>query len=92
MPVYAFFQVSLENSQGLEEESFVHDLLEYPHYTKPSVWVDHQGHTHTVPKVLLSGHHERIRTWRYEQAKSITAQRRPDLWQKYMNRKKDNNL
>ncbi|MDF2763874.1 MAG: tRNA ((37)-N1)-methyltransferase TrmD [Rhodospirillales bacterium] len=62
----------------LEEESFERGLLEYPHYTRPAVW---QGRT--VPEVLLSGHHERIRAWRLERAEEITRARRPDLWSRY---------
>lgn len=38
------------------DESFENGLLEYPQYTRP---VDYEGHT--VPEVLLSGHHENIR-------------------------------
>ena len=49
-------------------------LLEYPHYTRPSIWNDRH-----VPEVLLSGNHEQIRAWRLEQAKAITSARRPDL-------------
>ncbi len=49
---------------GLEEESFERGLLEYPHFTRPTVW---QGRN--VPEVLLSGHHERIREWRREQSR-----------------------
>lgn len=61
--------------QSLEEESFAGGLLEYPHYTRPQEW---QGRK--VPELLLSGHHERIRTWRREAAEAITRARRPDLW------------
>lgn len=63
---------------SLEEESFSTGLLEYPHYTRPRVWKEHE-----VPEVLLSGHHERIQTWRQEQAIKITQERRPDLWNLY---------
>ena len=49
-------------------------LLEYPHYTRPSIWNDRP-----VPDVLLSGNHEQIKNWRLEQAKATTAARRPDL-------------
>ena len=59
---------------SLEEESFTRGLLEYPHYTRPQVW---EGRT--VPEVLLSGHHERIRAWRHAQALEVTRERRPDL-------------
>ena len=63
------------NPASLTEESHGADgLLEYPVYTKPSRW---RGLD--VPEVLLSGHHERIATWRREQARRRTEQRRPDL-------------
>ena len=60
------------------EESFEGGLLEYPHYTRPREW---QGRD--VPEVLLSGHHENVKAWRQAEAEKITAERRPDLWQKY---------
>lgn len=61
--------------ESLREESFADDLLEYPQYTRPQVW---EGRA--VPEVLLSGHHERIRSWRRAAAEEITRVRRPDLW------------
>jgi tRNA (guanine37-N1)-methyltransferase len=61
-----------------EEESFEGGLLEYPHFTRPRIWEDRE-----VPEVLLSGHHENVRAWRQAEAEKITAERRPDLWQKY---------
>jgi tRNA (guanine37-N1)-methyltransferase len=63
----------------LDEESFQHGLLEYPHYTRPQDW---QGRE--VPEVLLSGHHENIRRWRTAQAETATRERRPDLWERYL--------
>jgi tRNA (guanine37-N1)-methyltransferase len=66
----------------LEEESFERGLLEYPHYTRPAEW---QGAS--VPEVLLSGHHERIRAWRLAQAEATTQARRPDLWTRYVAQK-----
>jgi tRNA (guanine-N1)-methyltransferase len=63
------------NPESLAEESHGESgLLEYPVYTKPSVWRDHQ-----VPDVLLSGDHGRIAAWRHDQALRRTAERRPDL-------------
>jgi tRNA (guanine37-N1)-methyltransferase len=59
---------------SLVEESFSSGLLEYPHYTRPQLW---EGRS--VPEVLLSGHHARIRAWRQEQALAATRARRPDL-------------
>jgi tRNA (guanine37-N1)-methyltransferase len=67
---------------ALTHESFTNTadyagLLEYPHYTRPSLW---KGRP--VPDILLSGNHEQIDAWRLEQAKHITAARRPDLLKK----------
>lgn len=70
------------NSVSLEEESFSNSLLEYPQYTHPQVWQER-----SVPEVLISGHHERIRQWRLEQAEKITSERRPDLYQAYLEKK-----
>ena len=61
------------------EESFATGLLEYPHYTRPADWCGR-----TVPDVLLSGNHSAIAAWRLDQAKSITRERRPDLWAAYL--------
>jgi tRNA (guanine37-N1)-methyltransferase len=69
-------------AEGLVEESFEAGLLEYPHYTRPREW---QGRT--VPEVLISGHHEKIRAWRRAEAERVTAQRRPDLWSRYSGRR-----
>ena len=64
------------------EESFENDLLEYPQYTKPQIW-----EKKSVPEVLLSGEHAKIKDWRLSQSKDITRRRRPDLWKKYLNNK-----
>ena len=61
-----------EDSAGFE--SFTHNLLEYPHYTRPN---EYRGLK--VPKVLLSGDHQKIAQWRQEQAVKRTRKRRPDL-------------
>ncbi len=55
-------------------ESFYTGLLEYPQYTRPSVFEGME-----VPTVLLEGHHEKIRRWRQKQALARTLARRPDL-------------
>ncbi|HZU92155.1 MAG TPA: tRNA (guanosine(37)-N1)-methyltransferase TrmD [Microbacterium sp.] len=62
------------NPESLVEESHEDGLLEYPSYTKPSVWRDR-----AVPDVLLSGNHGAIATWRREQQVERTRTRRPDL-------------
>ncbi len=68
----------LGNPASLDEESHsmgaVGSLLEYPVYTKPSVWRGLE-----VPSVLTSGDHGRIARWRRDQALRRTAARRPDL-------------
>lgn len=57
-------------------ESFSHNLLEYPQYTRPSVYRGLK-----VPAILLSGHHKEIELWRRKEALKITKKRRPDLLQ-----------
>ncbi|MBM3626598.1 MAG: tRNA (guanosine(37)-N1)-methyltransferase TrmD [Alphaproteobacteria bacterium] len=64
-----------------DEESFADGLLEYPHYTRPAVWAGR-----SVPEVLVSGHHEKIRAWRRAEAERLTRERRPDLWTHYVAR------
>lgn len=58
-------------------DSFNDNLLDYPVYTKP---VDFRGMK--VPDVLLSGHHENIKNWRYQEQLKKTKERRPDLLEK----------
>ncbi|ACZ30201.1 tRNA (guanine-N1)-methyltransferase [Xylanimonas cellulosilytica DSM 15894] len=63
------------NPESLVEESHgAAGLLEYPVYTKPPVWAEHE-----IPEVLLSGHHAKIARWRRDRALERTATRRPDL-------------
>ena len=66
------------NENSIAEESFENGLLEYPQYTKPQIW-----EKKSVPNVLLSGDHAKIKDWRLLQSEAITRDRRPDLWQKY---------
>lgn len=67
----------LGNAETHAEESFSGGLLEYPHYTRPAEWMGQK-----VPETLLSGHHQRIKDWRFEEQMAITRARRPDLWAK----------
>ncbi|PRB40421.1 tRNA (guanosine(37)-N1)-methyltransferase TrmD [Arthrobacter sp. MYb23] len=62
------------NPESLIEESHSDGLLEYPVYTKPSAWRDHD-----VPPILLSGNHGKIAQWRRHEQFRRTAERRPDL-------------
>ncbi len=57
-----------------QTDSFFDGLLEFPQYTRPR---DFEGKV--VPEVLLSGHHENIRKWRFEQSLKLTRENRPDL-------------
>ena len=66
----------LSDDLCFEDESHYSGLLEYPQYTKPSVW---RGKA--VPEVLLSGHHANIQQWRRENSLLETARLRPELLQ-----------
>ena len=68
----------LGNDNSKIEETFENGLLEYPQYTKPQIWEEK-----SVPDVLLSGDHSKIKDWRLSQSEAITRDRRPDLWEKY---------
>ena len=62
------------NQGSVVEDSFFNGLLDYPHYTRP---LELRGMK--VPDILMSGHHEKIRKWRKEQALRATLAKRPDL-------------
>ncbi|MBS1198041.1 MAG: trmD [Proteobacteria bacterium] len=64
----------LGDAASAAEDSFVAGLLDCPHYTRPEIY---EGQT--VPEVLLSGNHERIRRWRLKQSLARTGKRRPEL-------------
>lgn len=70
-----------------QDDSFSSGLLEYPQYTRP---YDYRGMT--VPDVLMSGHHERIRLWRLEESLRKTYLRRPDLLEQYEFSEEERNL
>ncbi len=61
------------------DESHSAGLLEYPQYTRPP---EYRGRR--VPEILLSGDHGRIERWRRLQAERLTRERRPDLWETYL--------
>lgn len=63
------------------QDSFTDGLLDYPHYTRPSVFEGLE-----VPEVLLSGNHKNIENWRKEQSISTTRKKRPDLFESYKNK------
>ncbi len=65
--------------ESLKAESFEAGLLDYPHYTRPA---EFRGMR--VPDVLLSGNHGEIEQWRKQQQLQRTRERRPDLWQDWI--------
>ena len=67
----------LGNPESTLGESFSHNLLEYPQYTRPA---EYKGWV--VPEVLLSGNHAQIELWRKRESLKRTYQRRPDLLKK----------
>lgn len=77
--VARFLDGVLAGEESVKEESVYSGLLEYPHYTKPR-----EVEGLTVPEVLVSGNHEKIGLWRYEKSLEITKERRPDLFQEYL--------
>jgi tRNA (guanine37-N1)-methyltransferase len=65
---------ALGDGASAESDSFEGQLLDWPHYTRPATW---RGRS--VPEVLVSGDHGRIRRWRRREALRATRDRRPDL-------------
>ena len=72
----------LGQPKSLLEESFSNNLLEHPQFTRPQVWKDAKNKNHEVPEVLISGHHEKIKEWRYKKSVEKTKLIRPDLYNK----------
>lgn len=72
----------LGKNESAKDESFQlqssdTSFLEYPQYTKPALYKKR-----AVPRVLLSGHHKNIATWRKQESKKRTIANRPDLLKK----------
>lgn len=65
------------SADSLKSESFAGEYLEYPHYTRPQVFMGIE-----VPEVLRSGNHKEIDKWREARAKELTEKLRPDLLKK----------
>jgi len=68
---------ALGHEDSADQDSFAEGLLDCPHYTRPE-----QYENLTVPEILLSGNHEKIRQWRLKQSLKRTWERRPDLLDK----------
>ena len=64
----------LNDEESASQDSFVDGLLDHPHYTRPEVYRGIK-----VPDVLMSGDHEKIRTWRLKESLRQTWNKRPDL-------------
>ncbi|SEK47350.1 tRNA (guanine37-N1)-methyltransferase [Butyrivibrio sp. ob235] len=69
----------LNNDESAETESFDDGLLEYPQYSRPEIWMDKR-----VPPVLLSGNHANVDVWRFQKSLERTKERRPELYDKYV--------
>jgi tRNA (guanine37-N1)-methyltransferase len=72
----------LNDAGSHQQDSFnpaLDGLLDCAHYTRPEVWTAPNGETHTVPAVLMSGHHGQIAQYRRRVSLQATAQHRPDL-------------
>ena len=69
----------LGHDESSVDESHSAGLLEYPQYTRPP---EFRGLK--VPEVLLSGDHGRVDAWRQRQSERLTRERRPDLWEMYL--------
>ena len=66
------------NKRSVDLDSLSQGFLKGPVFTRPENF-----NSESVPEVLLSGDHSKIKDWRLSQSKAITRVRRPDLWQKY---------
>jgi tRNA (guanine37-N1)-methyltransferase len=73
--------------ESLKAESFEAGLLDYPQYTRPPVF---RGLT--VPEVLRSGNHAEIDRWRKQQQLERTRDRRPDLYEQWLEEQQSSSL
>ena len=71
----------LGDDESSADDSFSEGLLEYPQYTRPP---EFRGRR--VPEVLLQGDHGKVAEFRRRCAEALTRERRPDLWEKFLNR------
>lgn len=63
--------------QSVEDDSLYDGLLKHPQYTRPE-----ESEYGVVPKILLSGNHESIRSWKIKKSLENTMMKRPDLLEK----------
>jgi tRNA (guanine37-N1)-methyltransferase len=69
----------LGDAESALEDSFMDGLLGYPVYSRPE---EYRGLR--VPEVLTSGHHKKIKEWRFQQSLERTRERRPDLYHSFV--------
>ena len=74
---------TLGNSDSILTESFTDGLLEAPQFTKPIDWNGLK-----VPEILRTGDHQKILEWKIKTAEQLTEINRPDLFIKYVEKKK----
>ena len=74
-----FIDGVLASEESVIDESIYSGLLEYPHYSKPR-----EINGMEVPEVLLSGNHQEVDLWRWEQSLKLTKDKRPDLFSEYV--------
>lgn len=61
----------LGNNESIIEESHSTDgMLEYPQYTRPEIFTA-DGKKYAVPKILLSGDHQKIKEWQKKKLKVL---------------------
>jgi len=72
--VARFIPGVLGHSSAADEDSFENGLLDCPHYTRPETF---QGLS--VPPVLASGDHAKVRAWRHAKSLEKTRRNRPEL-------------
>jgi len=75
----------LGNPDSLSVESFTNGLLEAEAYTRPRSYKEW-----AVPDVLLSGHHQKISSWRRDSGLERTKKFRPDLYHKWLDKQREN--
>lgn len=81
--VSRFIPGVLGTQESATDESIYSGLLECDQYTKPREYAGM-----TVPEVLFNGNHKLIHLWQYENALTLTRDRRPDLLEKWLREEK----
>ena len=69
----------LNTYESAATDSFMSDLLDHPHYTRPEEYRNLK-----VPQILLSGNHGKIDEWKIQKREEKTKNIRQDLWEKYL--------